>query len=137
VDDITPNNDNNYHHTSNVYAGASTSDIVDNTFTEILLRNGNMKAYYKFGSSTEFLDQVPLSSAFFDSNSHKFKLSTHHARMFIGKKCYLFEHMLLICYSRLICCYFWKRLQGAEEDYIHQETPIHVKVTNYIMENVV
>lgn len=88
VDDICPTNDKSYHHTSNVYAGGSTLDIVDSTFTEILLPNKKLKAHYKFASSKEFLHEVPLSSAFFDKNFHKFKLSSHHARIFIGKNDY-------------------------------------------------
>lgn len=97
VDDICSNNDKNkYHHTSNVYAGGSTLEMVDNTFTEILLPNKNMKAHYKFASSKEYQDQVPLSSAFFDSNFHKFKLSSHHARIFIGKNDYHLISLLLL-----------------------------------------
>ena len=84
VDDICSKNDKNYHHTSNVYAGGTTMDMIDHTFTEILLPNLDLKAHYKFGSSKEYQDQVPLSSAFFDSNFHKYKLSSHHARVFIG-----------------------------------------------------
>jgi hypothetical protein len=98
VDDIYPNNVRDYHHSSNVYAGGTSFDIVDNTYQEIQLRNGELKAYYKFGQSNQFLDQVPLSTSFFDSSFHKFKLTSHHARMFVGKK-FLSIHFIHLCFT--------------------------------------
>ena len=95
MDDIGPTNVKDYHHSSNVYAGGTSFDIVDNTFQEIQLPNGELKAYYKFGRSNQFLDQIPLSTSFFDSSFHKFKLTSHHARMFIGKN-YLCIHNTFI-----------------------------------------
>ena len=68
-----------------MYAGGSSFDIVDNTFNEIELGSREMKAHHKFARSNQFLEQIPLSSAFFDSSFHQFKLSSDHARLFIGK----------------------------------------------------
>ena len=85
IDDISSKNVNEYHHSSNVYAGGSSFDIVDDTFHEVELGSGELKAHYKFDRSNQFLWQIPLSSAFLDSSFRKFKLSSDHARLFIGK----------------------------------------------------
>jgi len=106
VDDIPCTTNKDYHYSSKVFGGESSLDMIDDSFIRIPLAGGEFTAHYKFADSTQFLQHVPLSAAFFDSNFHKFKLSLHHARIFIGKvipndDIHITIHFVLICF--IVC----------------------------------